>query len=355
MFDKFLIMKLSWWKILGILILVYVIIGGLCIPLNPGVTEINPSQLNPGINSEVTIKGYNTHFYSGQPTRIWMKDKSGKFLEATSVSVRDENNIVCQWDISPSMVGKEYTLIGHNSLDGSFLVPDAFVVLKQSSELDTMEITASFVAINTAELTKPGGIRFPYRSILNETIRNTFFHVALWMAMFVLYLLGLYHAIMYLRTGKKEHDWWSMAYNKSGILYGILGLITGSLWARFTWGGWWTNDVKLNMAALSMFIYFGYFLLRNSFQDEEARARISAAFSIFAFVALIPLVFVIPRLTDSLHPGNGGNPALGGEDLDHTLRLFFYPSIIGLTLIGIWMAQLKVRVQKLASRSGIFM
>jgi len=61
-------------------------------------------------------------------------------------------------------------------------------------------------------------------------------------------------------------------------------------------------------------------------------------------------VFVIPRLTDSLHPGNGGNPALGGEDLDNTLRLFFYPSIIALILLGTWMASLLTRYERLKER-----
>jgi heme exporter protein C len=87
--------------------------------------------------------------------------------------------------------------------------------------------------------------------------------------------------------------------------------------------------------------------LRGMHQDQDRRARFSAGFSIFAFTALIPLVFVIPRLTDSLHPGNGGNPALGGEDLDNTLRMFFYPSIIALTIIGLWMSQLMIRANRL--------
>ncbi len=71
-------------------------------------------------------------------------------------------------------------------------------------------------------------------------------------------------------------------------------------------------------------------------------------YNVFAFVALIPLIFVIPRLTDSLHPGAGGNPALGGEDLDNTMRMIFYPAIIGWTLLGAWMAQLNYRIDRLA-------
>jgi heme exporter protein C len=99
-----------------------------------------------------------------------------------------------------------------------------------------------------------------------------------------------------------------------------------------------------------MLIYLAYLVLRGSSTDYDRRAKISASYSIFAFLALIPLVFVIPRLTDSLHPGNGGNPALGGEDLDNTLRLFFYPSIIALILLGIWMSQLLLRYEKLKQK-----
>ena len=73
----------------------------------------------------------------------------------------------------------------------------------------------------------------------------------------------------------------------------------------------------------------------------------SAAYNIFAFVAMIPLVFVIPRLTSSLHPGNGGNPALGGEDLDNTLRLVFYPAVLGMMCLGTWMASLYYRVRRM--------
>ncbi|HMR44960.1 MAG TPA: cytochrome c assembly protein, partial [Saprospiraceae bacterium] len=68
---------------------------------------------------------------------------------------------------------------------------------------------------------------------------------------------------------------------------------------------------------------------------------------LFAFATLIPLLYVIPRMTDSLHPGSGGNPAMGGEDLDNTMRMVFYPAIIGWTLVGFWMANLNFRIEKI--------
>jgi heme exporter protein C len=336
-----------WWKILGVLILLYALIGGLSTPLNPGIVEAQPSTLVAGKRTAVTIKGYNTHFF-GKRNQVWIKQDSNHFVKALDVASQDQNNIKAIFDLPIYMQNKSHTLIVYNEEDGAALLPDGIFVSK--SEKPDSNIVAQFDSSIDIKLLKPDGIRFPYRSILNETIRNTFFHVALWMAMFVLYVIGLVYAIKYLITKDLKFDSKSAAFNKSGILYGMLGIITGSLWAKYTWGDWWTNDVKLNMSTIAMFIYFGYLILRSSFTDEDKRARISAVFSIFAFVTLIPLVFVIPRMTDSLHPGNGGNPALGGEDLDNTLRLFFYPVIIAYILLGTWMAQLKYRYDQLSKR-----
>jgi heme exporter protein C len=101
------------------------------------------------------------------------------------------------------------------------------------------------------------------------------------------------------------------------------------------------------MTAVGLLIYGAYFVLRASFEDPEKKARISAVYNIFAFATLIPLLYVIPKLTDSLHPGAGGNIAFGSQDLDNTMRMVFYPAIIGWTLIGAWMAQLIFRMNRL--------
>ncbi len=333
-----------WWKLLGVLIFIYVLIGGLSTPLNPGIVDVNPSNIKAGQSATIAFKSYNTHYNIDKP-QIWLKQDSNHFIKATNIIIKNDNEGEATFTIPNDAEIKSNTLIIYNAKDGPAFLPDGIFVMK-NEKLDTTN-TATFASSEGIKMIKPAGIRFPYRSILNETIRNTFFHVALWMAMFVLYVIGIVNAIKYLTSRNLKYDSMSAAYNKSGILFGLLGIVTGSLWARYTWGTWWTNDVKLNMATIAMFIYSGYLILRSSFADEEKRARISSVFSIFAFIVLIPLVFVIPRLTDSLHPGNGGNPALGGEDLDNTLRLFFYPAIIAYILIGCWMAQLKYRYDAL--------
>lgn len=167
----------------------------------------------------------------------------------------------------------------------------------------------------------------------------------------MIFVLGgsVFYSIKYLSSGSVYDDMRAEHLASSGILLGILGIVTGSVWARFTWGGWWANDPKLNGAAISLLIYFAYVILRNSMDEEQKRARVAAVYNIFSFVLLIVFLMVYPRLNqvDSLHPGNGGNPAFSSYDLDKNMRLVFYPAVAGWIMIGLWIADLSFRVAKL--------
>jgi len=160
--------------------------------------------------------------------------------------------------------------------------------------------------------------------------------------------------VRYLSSNNLLFSTKAAAYARVGVLFGILGLITGAIWAKHTWGAYWSWDVKQNTAAVAVLIYMAYFVVRDSFDDFDKQARISSVYNIFAFAALIPLLFVIPRMADSLHPGNGGNPALGSNDLDNTMRMVFYPGVIAMMLIGAWIANLLWRINwlKLKRFSG---
>jgi heme exporter protein C len=187
----------------------------------------------------------------------------------------------------------------------------------------------------------------PRQAILNETVRNLYFHVTMWFSMIFLLGTSVVHSIRYLRKGNLENDLISNAYVETGLVFASLGLITGSIWAKFTWGDWWTNDPKLNSVAIGMLIYLAYGLVRSSMPDEQQRARISNVYNIFAFVIFMILIWILPRMTDSLHPGNGGNPGFSKYDLDSNMRMVFYPAIIAWTLLGFWIANLRIRLKKI--------
>jgi len=189
--------------------------------------------------------------------------------------------------------------------------------------------------------------KVPRLPILNETVRNLYFHVPMWFGMIILFGASVWFSIQYLRTGNLENDIKAGSYVEIGIVFGVLGLITGMLWAKYTWGEYWSNDPKQNASAVGMMIYFGYLLLRGSLGSERDRARISSVYSIFAFAILVPLIYVLPRFTDSLHPGNGGNPGFNPYDQARYMRPVFYPAVLGWTLIGFWIGDLIIRYKKI--------
>jgi heme exporter protein C len=190
----------------------------------------------------------------------------------------------------------------------------------------------------------------PRLPILNETIRALYFHVPMWFAMVLLFLISFAEAIRYLRTGHPEHEITSAIFAGTAMAFGVLGLVTGMIWANYTWGSPWHGDPKQNMAAIAMLVYVAYFILRGSVTSPDQRARLSAVYNIFAFCAMVPLLFVIPRLTDSMHPGNGGNPGFNAYDLDSSMRWVFYPAVVGWFLLGVWIATLRWRLKLLEVR-----
>ena len=196
-------------------------------------------------------------------------------------------------------------------------------------------------------------LKVPAQPILHETIRNLYFHVPMWFGMMTILFVSLWHSIKHLRTSDIQHDIIASQAAHTGMLLGILGIVTGSLWARYTWGAWWVPDIKLNGAAITLLIYLAYFILRGSLEEEQKRARISAVYNIFAYVMLIVFLMVLPRLNDSLHPGNGGNPGFNKYDLDSTMRMVFYPAVTGWILLGVWLMTLKVRIEKLKRKTLI--
>ncbi len=194
-------------------------------------------------------------------------------------------------------------------------------------------------------------VHAPRLAILHESIRNLFFHVSIWFAMVILLIISVTYSIKYLINPKAIFDNMASEFAKTGIVFGLIGVVTGSIWARFTWGSWWVNDPKLNATTIALLIYLAYLVLRLSMENEDQRARISAVYNIFAFTAMIPLIFILPRLTDSLHPGSGGNPGFNVyDDVDNNLRKVFYPSIIAWTIMGFWLTSIRIRIKNVKEK-----
>jgi len=353
-------MRKNWWKFIGIAILLYTVIVGMGVPLKPGITRADSlsigqhgndnTRMQFGETHTLRVESYNTHL-TAKDNEAWLKLDSIGLVAADKFETINDNQADITFTIPRHFPLRDtfqaLTLVMHNGVDGLSVFPSAISV---RSDLSPGTDYREWKQSSIDNFVEKSGMHFPYIPLLHETVRNTFFHIPLWFSMFILLIVSLVYSIKYLKNGNIKDDIYASAFVNVSVLFGILGIITGSLWAKYTWGTFWTTDVKLNMSTVAMLIYVASLILRSSIKDIDRRAKISASYNIFAFMALIPLVFIIPRLTDSMHPGNGGNPALGSEDMENTLRAVFYPAIIGFTLLGLWMTSTLIRYELLKDK-----
>ena len=97
-------------------------------------------------------------------------------------------------------------------------------------------------------------VKVPRVGNLYESIRNFFFHVPMWFGMMILFIVSVVYAIKFLRNPTADNDIYSKEYAKSGIVFGVLGLVTGSIWASYTWGEPWSNEAMQLLAAVALLI-----------------------------------------------------------------------------------------------------
>lgn len=201
----------------------------------------------------------------------------------------------------------------------------------------------------------------PTLPLLQETIRNLYFHVCMWFAMMILFTVSVVYSVKYLRSLNLVHDVYARNFAVVAMVMGILGYATGAIWASYTWAdpnkplinsfSTIARDPKLIGAAIALLVYFAYLILRDAVSDIDKRARISAVYNIFAYAILFPAIWILPRILPSLHPGNDGNPALDVKnDISSSMRIVFYPAVIGWTLLGVWIATIKIRMQLLSHK-----
>ena len=130
-----------------------------------------------------------------------------------------------------------------------------------------------------------------------------YIHVPIALTAYACFAWGAWKALRLLWTRRERHDLESYTAIHIGVIFGVLTLVTGSIWARYTWGHWWEWGSRQLVLFLVLFLFYSaYFMLRFSVADGPARARISAVYALFG-VALIPVSFLAIRLAEDLvHP-----------------------------------------------------
>lgn len=331
------------WQFLCIGLIVYSFLGGVLLPLSPSVEAIEYAERDSVLQLIIHTPKLNEAVDKFYLKSSSLKDTSTLLLFPQEIKKTSDGYIL---DFPhPALFsnlgkGKPLDLLCHTTTWGALRYFSAYFV-------DTIrgnKVLASTPHLNVPD--KQFHLSFPNRNILRESIRNLFFHVPMWFTMIALLIYSLVHSILYLSNGKIQNDSKTFQSARIALFFGILGLLTGMVWAKYTWGAFWTNDPKLNGTAIGMLAYLAYFILRGSVEDEIKRAKLSAVYNIFSFTIYIVFIMILPRINDSLHPGNGGNPGFNVYEQDDVMRLFFYPAVIGWIMLGFWLTEIYVRLSQ---------
>ena len=336
-----------WFKILGSISLLYACTFSLYQGLDPALVVADTTKLTSGQN-RIELTGHYTHFNDVQTIA---GIRIGNYFFEGKVQTIDNGKLALTLDLPDTLPSNAILFKVYNKVDGELILNQACSL--GNIALDTAATDSSWV--KNSKLEKYTGVGFPNLPILNETIRNLMWHVHMWFTMFFIMILSFANSLKLLNLKESssrlvkmlKFDMRSTLLNEVGLLFCVLGLLTGSLWARYTWGDWWTNDPQLNGALVVFLVYSGYFILRASIDDEDKRARISAVFNIFAFVLMFILLMIMPRFAAGLHPGKSGNPAFSQYDLDSTLRAVFYPAVFGWICLGYWLYSVRIRAKRI--------
>lgn len=179
-----------------------------------------------------------------------------------------------------------------------------------------------------------------------------YLHVPVALAAYLCFAAGAWNGLLHLLHEREDHDVRSYAGVHSGMVFGTIVLLTGSLWAKAAWGAWWQWGDRQLLVFLTMYLFYGaYFVLRFSIEPGRARGRASAVYAVLG-VVLVPLSFLAIRIADTLiHP----IVFTTEQDNGFTTEVWatFGLGVVGFAALAVWMLQLETAGKLQAARGYV--
>ena len=141
----------------------------------------------------------------------------------------------------------------------------------------------------------------PVEATMGPVQKLFYFHVASAWAGMLSFLFAAVAGIGYLTSRRLNWDWLSLSAIEVGVVFGLIAIISGMIWAKPIWNTWWVWDPRLTTTAIMELIYGAYFILRSGLNTPESRARLGAVYAIIS-AATVPLTFFSIRLFRTIHP-----------------------------------------------------
>ena len=192
----------------------------------------------------------------------------------------------------------------------------------------------------------------PTEAVMGNVQRVFYFHVSTgWVGM-IGFLLAVFSGIMFLMKGDMKWDIIGLAGIEVGLVFSLINIVTGAIWARPIWNTWWTWDPRLVTATIMELVYLAYLMLRQGIEDPERRARFGAIYAIIGF-ASVPLSFLSIRIWRTIHPvvvGSNDPGAQGSFDMTPDMQTAFFFSLFTFTVFAIALLWHRIRIGRLQDK-----
>ncbi len=208
-------------------------------------------------------------------------------------------------------------------------------------------VTVAFMVVAT-------GLVFlyaPTEKSMGDVQRVFYFHVAVGWTGMLGFFCALVAGIIYLRTHNRTWDVVGVSGVEIGLIFMLVNIVTGSIWAYPAWNTWWTWDPRLTTATIMELAYAAYLMLRSGMEDPERRARFGAVYAIIAFTS-VPLTFFSIRLWGTIHPvvvGSSDPSAAGAFSMTPKMTQTFMFSLLAFTILFVDLFWHRIRLGRLAA------
>jgi heme exporter protein C len=192
----------------------------------------------------------------------------------------------------------------------------------------------------------------PEEAVMGMVQKVFYFHVSAgWVGMLG-FLVAAIAGIVFLRS--KDHRWdvVALAAVEIGMVFALINIVSGSIWARPIWNTWWTWDPRLTTATIMELIYAAYLMLRAGIEDPERRARFGAVYAIVGFIS-VPITFLSIRIFRTIHPvviGGYDPNAQGSFDMTPMMLQTFMVSLFAFSLVFADLLWHRIRLGHMAEK-----
>ncbi len=178
--------------------------------------------------------------------------------------------------------------------------------------------------------------------------RILFFHAPSALVGMIGYFVALTFSVLYISSGELRWDSLAASLVEVSLVFSVVNIVTGSIWARIIWGIWWAWDYRLTSALVCVLIFLGYLMLRRAIDEPTQRARLSAALCIFGCVDVV-IVYKSIEWFRNQHPSPVLDFRNGGQGkMDPAMAHIFYLNFLAILMMATALVLIRTRQEATA-------